>query len=375
MSRDVRLSFPRLVLLLAAAGVLGLLFRAIDLPAPWLFGPLIVGAVFAVRAWGVVALPNPAYLAAQAVIGTALGGGFRTETLRIVPQHWGIFLFAVVFILFTSLFNGWLLARFTRVVPASAFLGTLPGGAGAMAALSDSLGADTALVTAMQYMRLLIILGSVALAAPLLAHLTEAPTPIMATATTPAAALAPVVLPTASTENHPLLLLALVFVGWIAALKTPIPAAAFLVPAILYGVLVAHGHPPGKWPWPVLAVAYGVMGLRIGGRFHPSTVATIRDVLLPVIGSTLVLLLASVALAAIVAHEMGIDPVSAYLAATPGGTDSVAAIGADLRIDTAFVLAMHLVRILCVLVFGPWLVRGCTRWMAERKLTQSSPAH
>ena len=100
-----------------------------------------------------------------------------------------------------------------------------------------------------------------------------------------------------------------------------------------------------------------------------------RDVLLPVVGSTLVLLLASLALAAIVAHEMGIDPVSAYLAATPGGTDSVAAIGADLRIDTAFVLAMHLVRILCVLVFGPWLVRGCTRWMAERKLTQSSPAH
>ncbi len=49
----------------------------------------------------------------------------------------------------------------------------MPGGAGAMAAMSDSLGADTRLVTSIQYVRLLIILGSLALGAPVLKELAQ----------------------------------------------------------------------------------------------------------------------------------------------------------------------------------------------------------
>jgi len=79
------------------------------------------------------------------------------------------------------------------------------------------------------------------------------------------------------------------------------------------------------------------------------------------------LLLASVALAWIVEREMGISFASAYLAATPGGLDSVAAVATELHIDTTIVVTMHLVRILCVLIAGPWLVRGCMRWFRPTK--------
>jgi membrane AbrB-like protein len=106
-------------------------------------------------------------------------------------------------------------------------------------------------------------------------------------------------------------------------------------------------------------VGYAIMGLQIGGRFHPDTIMLIRQVLLPVIGTTLLLLIASVVLAAIVARLMGLDLTSAYLAATPGGLDSVAAVATDLRVDTTIVVSMHLVRLMCVLIFGPWLVRLC----------------
>jgi hypothetical protein len=58
---------------------------------------------------------------------------------------------------------------------------------------------------------------------------------------------------------------------------------------------------------------------------------------------------------------MHLDLASAYLAATPGGLDSVAAVATDLRVDTTIVVSMHLVRLLCVLLFGPWLVRLCAR--------------
>ena len=161
-------------------------------------------------------------------------------------------------------------------------------------------------------------------------------------------------------------LVLIAFVGWAAGRWTRIPAGTFLVPTLLYFVLGSFGITPGTWPWPVLAAAYLIMGSQIGGRFHPSTVAMIRGVILPVIGTTLLLLLASLALAWIVSREMRISFASAYLAATPGGLDSVAAVATELRIDTTIVVSMHLVRLLFVLIAGPWLVRGCMRWFGRK---------
>jgi membrane AbrB-like protein len=342
----------RFVLLLLATVGLALLFHAVHLPGAWLFGPLAASAVFAVRGWYAMRLPNPLYIAGQAVIGTALGAGFSPTTLAVIPQHAGIFTFAVVFILLTSLLNGWLLSRFTHVDAATAFLGTMPGGAGAMAAMSDSLGADTRLVTAIQYVRLLIILASLSCVAPLLKA--YAPN---SSASGPGFALY-------STELVPwkfTVLALLAIIGWLAGTHTRIPAGAFLIPTLIYFLLSLSGIHLGGWPWEFLAVAYTLMGLQIGGRFHPETVTMIRRVILPVIGTTLLLLVASIVLACLVAQLMHLNLVSAYLAATPGGLDSVAAVATDLHVDITVVVSMHLVRLLCVLIFGPWLVRLCVR--------------
>ena len=343
-------------LLLSSSVALALLFQVMHLPAGWLFGPLVVSALFAVRGWDAVAVPGPIYIGAQAVIGTALGAGFSPGTLAILPRHWVIFLSAVVFILLTSLLNGWILTRHTRVDAATAFLGTMPGGAGAMAAMSDSLHADTRLVVAMQYIRLLIILGCMALFVPLLNHFFAHP----------AAATVTAVLPVTGPGNIWLLML-LALAGWIAGTKTSIPAGSFLVPALLYFGLSWFGLTPGAWPLPIRCAAYLVMGIRIGGQFHASTVAAVRDLMLPVVGTTLLLLLGAVALAVLLTVEMHLDPASAYLAATPGGLDSVAVLSAELHVDTGVILAVQLVRLLCVLAFGPWLVKACTRWMGGRQ--------
>jgi len=345
------MKFDRATLqLLLSALALALLFHVLRLPGAFLFAPLAASAIFAVRGWCAVKLPQPAYIAGQAVIGTALGAGFSPKTLAVIPQHAGIFTFAVVFILVTSLLNGWLLSRFTPLDAATSFLGTMPGGAGAMAAMSDSLRADTRLVTAIQYVRLLIILGSLACVAPILkvyAPHTGAAGPGFAIY---------------SSEFVPWkfgVLLLLVVIGWLAGMYTRIPAGAFLVPTLLYFLFSVAGVHLGGLPWEPLVLAYAIMGLQIGGRFHPSTITLIRRVILPVIGTTLLLLAASLVLAFVVAELMHLDLSSAYLAATPGGLDSVAAVATDLHVDTTIVVSMHLVRLLCVLLFGPWLVKLC----------------
>jgi membrane AbrB-like protein len=248
---------------LALLPIMAVLFafglQTAHLPAAWLFGPLVASALFAVRDWQAVELPRPVYIAAQAAIGTALGAGFSPATLLMLPNHFSIFAFAVVFILLTSLFNGWLLQRRTRLDVATAFLGTMPGGAGEMAAMSDSLRADSRLVVIMQYTRLLLILASLALVTPFLSHhsassrVQEAPALLHT--------------PFAWWKMGALCLLA--FAGWLTGMRTRIPAGTFLVPTVLYFLLEISGVQLGRWPLSVLAIAYLVMGLQIGGRFSP----------------------------------------------------------------------------------------------------------
>jgi membrane AbrB-like protein len=346
-----------LVLLLLTAVALSFLFQRLHVPAAWLFGPLVAGALFAVRGWESLAISSHVYIGAQAVIGASLGAGFSASTLSVLPQHPFIFLFAVLLILLTSLINGWILTRFTKLDAATAFLGTMPGGAGAMAAMSDSLHADSRLVVAMQYIRLLIILGSMALVVPILGHLHSAATGTTLVNT------APVV------TGWKLAILALIaLAGWIAGTYTRIPAGSFLIPALLYFLLAWFGVTLGAWPLWIRCAAYTVMGLRIGGQFHASTIATIRSIFLPVVGTSLLLLLGSIALAWVLTLRLHINAASAYLAATLGGLDSVAILSAELKVDTGIILTVQLVRLLCVLLFGPWLARGCAKWLQAKPL-------
>ncbi len=71
-------------------------------------------------------------------------------------------------------------------------------------------------------------------------------------------------------------------------------------------------------------------------------------------------------LAWLLSHELGVDPLTAYLATSPGGMDSVAIIAAASdSVDISFVMALQSARLLVVLAFGPSLARLVARWVRE----------
>ena len=53
----------------------------------------------------------------------------------------------------------------------------------------------------------------------------------------------------------------------------------------------------------------------------------------------------------------GVDPLTAYLATSPGGSDSIAIIAASTNVDISFVMAMQTVRLIAVLFLGPVITR------------------
>ncbi|MBO0757712.1 MAG: AbrB family transcriptional regulator, partial [Bradyrhizobiaceae bacterium] len=66
-----------------------------------------------------------------------------------------------------------------------------------------------------------------------------------------------------------------------------------------------------------------------------------------------------------------VDLLTAYLATSPGGADSVAIIAASTHVDVPFVLTMQTLRFLLVMLTGP----GIARLLAASAIKYTSVAH
>ena len=126
-----------------------------------------------------------------------------------------------------------------------------------------------------------------------------------------------------------------------------------VVPLVLGAALQAMGILVFELPPALLAVSYAVIGWSIGLRFTRAILLHALRALPAVLGSILVLMGVGVALAVGLTQLAGYDPLTAYLASSPGGADSVAIIAATSAVDAGFVMAMQLARFLMVLVLGP----------------------
>ena len=105
-----------------------------------------------------------------------------------------------------------------------------------------------------------------------------------------------------------------------------------------------------------------MVGWSIGFRFtRPMVACAARQ--LPRIVASIVTLIALCGGLAFALHEVaGADPLTAYLATSPGGVDAVAIIAASSGVDLPFVMAMQIGRLLVALLTCPTLARTIVRW-------------
>jgi membrane AbrB-like protein len=341
----------------SASLLAGLLAERAGLPAAWLIGPMLATLVLSLARPVREAVPPIAHLAAQAVIGIALSASFEASSLITVADYWPVVLATVGFVLLLSLATGMVLAWITNLDPATAFLGTIPGGASGMVAMSDELHADPPLVAFMQYARLIMV----GFSASLLARFVLTPA---GQAAMPHAAELAGYHANGLVINWPVeyaLTAAAAVIGAWAGLRFGLPAGALVGPVILGVGLGIFGIPHGVWPPGVLPAAYALIGIWTGSRFD---VASIRRLgrLAPMIIAFVLLLMACCALLGWgLALATGIDPLSAYLATTPGGIDAVTVAALDTGANTALILPVQMIRLVVMVLAGPLLVRWLTR--------------
>ena len=238
-------------------------------------------------------------------------------------------------------------ARWQVLPGTTAIWGASPGGATAMILMSDAYGADMRLVAFMQYLRVVFV----ATLASVVAALWTSGSGRAAVVWFP-----PMDWP-AFAET-----LAVIAGAAVVAQRLRIPAGALLAPLVLCVVLQGTGLLKIELPPWLLAMSYALIGWTIGLRFTRRILAHAARAVPLLAAAVLVLIALCGGLAAMLVVTAGVDPLSAYLATSPGGMDSVAIIAATTNVNVPFVMAMQACRLIVVLMASPAL----TRFLAGR---------
>ncbi len=338
----------RWLLIAGAAGVGGGLFALIGLPAAWFLGPMAAAGALACLRGEQARLPTGLTLAAQAMIGSAISTALTPAALGVFGHYWWGILLIILLLLSISVLNGLLLARFSRMHPATALLGTLPGGAPGMVALSETLGADTRLVAIMQSLRVMLVVATLALVASLALPLA------------PAAPAEPLLAAEPRWGRYALTVGITALGAW-AGLRVHLPAGELVGPALLGTLAGLLGISYAPWPPLILDVTYAVIGVMVGLQFDLQTLRTTGRLLPAFVLSNIALLGSAALIGGVLAYFTRIDLFSAYLATTPGGLNLVAIIALESRSNVILILTIHLLRFLIIMLAGAPLVRWLTR--------------
>jgi membrane AbrB-like protein len=337
-------------LLLAGSLLLAVLLTVARLPAALLLGPMIAAIVLGSNG-ARLSVPRRAVFACQTIVGCLIARSITGDIVHAFLRDWPLLLATVLAIIATSGVLGWLISRWQVLPGSTAVWGSAPGGASVMMIMAGAFGADARLVAFMQYLRVVLVAAVASLVARFWVGQAG-----------PSAALG------WGSALHWGDLATLDWGGFLATvliaagggaigMALRIPAGTLLVPMVIAAVLEAMGLVIIVLPQWLLAITYAFLGWSIGLSFNREILQHAARALLPIMLAIGVMIGVCAALAALLVRYAGIDPLTAYLATSPGGMDSVAIIGAASKADLSFVMALQVVRLVIVLIVGPPLAR------------------
>jgi uncharacterized protein len=338
----------RWAVLIAASLLLGGALQWANLPGALMLGPL-AAAILAQRAGGAVKVPRIMMAVAQVVLGCLVAWSITSEIVDGFARNWPVLLGVVALIVATSLTIGWTISRLRIIPGTTAVWGTLPGAATVMMVMAEAYGADFRLVAFMQYLRVVLVAGAASAVALLFVHGSGGgggrfsaglfpPVDWRDLAATAAVALA----------------------GGVLGRAARIPAGILLGPLVLGAVINVLGWIRIELPPVVLIASFALIGWHIGMRFTGDVLAAAARALPQSIGATVLLMAFCGLLAWLLVALLHVDPLTAYLATSPGGLDAAAIIAASTKVDMPFVMALQSIRLLVLLAAGP----AAARWIA-----------
>lgn len=321
-------------------------FWALDLPLPFLFGPMAfcLGGALAhlpLKGFGQVSV------AARTILGVAVGASVTPEVIAQLPRMAVSVALIPLFIAAIALVGVPFFRRLWGFDAPTAYYAAMPGGLQDMVIFGTEAGANPRVLSLVHGTRVLII---VTLAPFILSHFygVGLSNPIGA--------------PVKDLPPHELLIMvAAAWIGWKGGERIKLFGASILGPMIVTAILsltdVIHARPPAE----AILAAQFFIGCGIGVQFLGVTWGELTRVVAAGIAYVMVLAVLAAIFAGIVTG-MGLgEPVAAFLAFAPGGQAEMTVLAIVTGADLGFVITHHLTRIVIVIVGAPVLAAVIAR--------------
>lgn len=340
---------------LSLAFAAALVWRALDLPLPWMIGPLLATA-----AASIAGLPTTsshrARNAGQWVIGAAMGLYFTPEIIQLMLRLWWVVLLSVAWALALGWGHGVFLHRFglrglagsPRSLRAASYFSGAIGGASEMTLLADREGARSDLVAGAHSLRMLLVTVTIPFAfAWAGVHGIDASLPGMREVSGPGLALLLV-----ATGAGGLLL------KW---LRWANPW--FIGPLAVAMALSLAGVQLSALPSWASPAAQLVIGINLGVRFRREFLGQAPRWVAVVVVGTLGMIGLSVGFGGLLSLATGLNMATLVLGTAPGGITEMAVTAKVLQLGVPVVTAFQVFRLVAVLL----LVAPMYRWLYGRE--------
>jgi len=317
-------------------------FWLLDLPLPFLLGPLFACLVAALSG---VPVKDAGMLgkAMRTILGVAIGASITPELVARAPQMLVSLAMVPLYVVSIAAIGVPFFRRVYGFDMVTAWYAAMPGGLQDMVLFGQEAGGNARTLALIHATRIIII---VMITPFLLVHIFDAglDNPIGA----PAVTLPP---------HEMLIMVAAAIIGWKGGERIGLFGAPILGPMIVTAILsladIIHVRPPAE----AILSAQFFIGLGLGAGYVGITLAEIRrDVVAGLCFVVIVASLAAVFTEAIILFDLA-PPVDGFLAFVPAGQAEMAVLAIVVGADLGYVVLHHVTRVFLIIAGAPVAAR------------------
>lgn len=347
----------------AIAAITGFLFFIGDLPIPWILGPMVAMILWKAILPKERSMPKVVFNGGLVILGTFFGLSFTATTFVTVGPYILPFLLTTILLLTVSVINSLVAARLIKIDSATSVFGSIPGGLSEMVAASESVQANSAMVTIFQTVRLLTVVFTV----PFVVVYMFASNSVNSS------------LPVANSydEHFSIFSYGLFFIpilaGWL--LRNRLPAAYVIGPLLATALLQISGLELPTLPQPLLIFAQISVGISMGSKI------TIQDLKLGGRYCGIYFLLAIIVIATsfglgyLFSLATNLHLPTALLSFAPGGLVEMVLTAQSVGADPAIVSSLQFIRLLFIIMFVPSILKWIFTLKQKKDLTSFSSSN
>lgn len=352
------------------------IFNYLHIPGGTITGSLVMLAVITSQGYHWSALPPFIMTFLQIVIGVTIGCKFNREQLPDIKSYFGLSLFSSLWMILVSLAVGYLLTAFAGVDLGTALYGSVPVGLVEMGLLALTLNLDVPVVTLLQFVRYL----SINISVPLIVARCSASSDNNDKDNIGAGRC---ISKEKSAEKgvgkeikldfdffksrikfqwdwhyawQVIWLLFLGSIGGFTAKYFGVPVGGMLGSMVFIGILRIAGLPLTELPRWLIRITQITIGGYLGTSFLPETLSVLKELLIPVLVFSFIVVLNGVILGYIFYKFLKWDLATALLANSAGGPTLMVLNAIEMNADIVKVSVIQTLRATIILLIMPALI-------------------